>query len=96
MQQTDKTNNIQPAQTQTSPCASLLQVRPAINIPARNTEGVFTTLLPGSPPPALLWNLPALFAFGCDSTLTPGPRFLSFDPLTFLNCKVTQPEESSQ
>lgn len=47
----------------------------------------FTSWSP--PPPALLWNLPALFAFGSDSTLTSGPGFLSFDALKFLNCKDT-------
>lgn len=77
---------------QNRPCASLPQVRPAINIPAGKTEGVFFLLLPGrSPiPPTLLWNLPALSALGCDSTLTSGLGFLS------LIHKENQPEECSQ
>lgn len=41
-------------------------------------QKVFFPLLPGFPlptPPTLLWNLPALFAFGCWSTLTSGLWF---------------------
>lgn len=62
-----------------------------------NRRGIFFfSLASWFPPPGPLWNLPALFALGCDSTLTSGLGFLSFDLLTFLNCKVTLPMESSQ
>lgn len=70
------------------PC-SVHKVRQAPGIPPGRTECFFLSLsilLPGLlshsarlrpvTPLSLLWNLPALFMFGCDSALTSCPHFL--------------------
>lgn len=52
----DEPNKTWSSEKPAGPCVSLPQVRPAINIPAGKTEGVFSPFLPGSPTPARLRN----------------------------------------